>query len=311
MMGRNFQGGPEMIRINGARIRQLREEKGLTQLYIATCVEVTTDTVSRWENKRYPSIKKENGLRLAEALEVSLDEICEPESAPTGIQPDSEPAVQDTPRSISIRLRTFLIAFPIVLLVIGGGLYVLHRDAKDLPLDGASVQRTIPAHFVPGQVLPVFVSVSIPQASSASIIVKEQLPPGVEVRSTFPEISGTDMTDNSITWLAKTSGPKSFFYTVVSKDDFEGRLEFSGSARIGSKSPKQLPITGNTSSTAGLHHWADTDRDNRISDAEILAVYDLIDIDAIPWFDVDFIEKMWLGDGYRWDSAQRKFLVAE
>ena len=67
-----YPGGPVMVKIDGSKVRQIREQKGLTQLYIATAVDVTTDTVSRWENKRYPSIKKENGLRLAEALEVPL-----------------------------------------------------------------------------------------------------------------------------------------------------------------------------------------------------------------------------------------------
>ena len=72
-----YQGGPVMIRIDGSKIRQIREQKGLTQLYVATAVDVTTDTVSRWENKRYPSIKKENGQKLAEALEVELEAILE------------------------------------------------------------------------------------------------------------------------------------------------------------------------------------------------------------------------------------------
>ena len=50
-------GGIQMVKIDGARVRRLREQKGLTQLYVATAVQVTTDTISRWENKRYPSIK--------------------------------------------------------------------------------------------------------------------------------------------------------------------------------------------------------------------------------------------------------------
>ena len=74
-----YPGPSQMVKIDGSRVRSLREAKGLTQLYIATVVEVTTDTISRWENKRYPSIKEENGLKLAEALEVTLDDILEKE----------------------------------------------------------------------------------------------------------------------------------------------------------------------------------------------------------------------------------------
>ncbi len=68
-------GGIPMVNIDGAKIRRIREEKGLTQLYVATVVGVTTDTISRWENRRYPTIKKENGVKLAEALESQLADI--------------------------------------------------------------------------------------------------------------------------------------------------------------------------------------------------------------------------------------------
>lgn len=75
-MSESFPSGRiPMVKIDGAKIRQLRESKGLTQLFLATSVEVTTDTISRWENKRYPTIKRENGIKLAEALEVELDDI--------------------------------------------------------------------------------------------------------------------------------------------------------------------------------------------------------------------------------------------
>ena len=67
------------VDINGNKIRLIREQKGLTQLYLATVVGVTTDTISRWENRRYPSIKLDNARKLAEALEVSLDELLENE----------------------------------------------------------------------------------------------------------------------------------------------------------------------------------------------------------------------------------------
>ena len=68
-------GGIPMVNIDGARIRRIREEKGLTQLYVATVVGVTTDTISRWENRRYPNIKKENAVKLAEALETRMADI--------------------------------------------------------------------------------------------------------------------------------------------------------------------------------------------------------------------------------------------
>ena len=92
-----------MVKIDGSRVRALREQKGLTQLYIATAVDVTTDTVSRWENKRYPTIKKENALKLADALEVDLgalldrDDATEPAPARTTAQPAPEPVAEPAP----------------------------------------------------------------------------------------------------------------------------------------------------------------------------------------------------------------------
>ena len=92
MMDNSFSGPMSMVRIDGAKIKQLREQQGLTQLYLATAVEVTTDTISRWENRRYPSIKRDNGLKLAEALNVQLEELLEdtPEEVLT------DPDVTDT-----------------------------------------------------------------------------------------------------------------------------------------------------------------------------------------------------------------------
>ncbi|MGW8161763.1 MAG: helix-turn-helix domain-containing protein, partial [Desulfobulbales bacterium] len=89
-----------MVKIDGSRVRRLRESKGLTQLYIATVVGVTTDTISRWENRRYPAIKEENALKLAEALEVSLEEFLDTEDE--AVAQTEEP---DTPVSGASRTR--------------------------------------------------------------------------------------------------------------------------------------------------------------------------------------------------------------
>src|SRR5512133_587005 len=58
------------ICLDGAAIRRIREEKRLTQLYVAKVVGVTTDTISRWENNRYPTVRRENLYKLGEALDV-------------------------------------------------------------------------------------------------------------------------------------------------------------------------------------------------------------------------------------------------
>jgi transcriptional regulator with XRE-family HTH domain len=285
----------------------LREEKSLTQLYIATFVGVTTDTVSRWENKRYPSIKKENGVKLAEALEVELADILDSDEPPEETIPDAAPAR----RTVRIPLKTLALAVPVILLCTAALLYFLHKGVRDPQQTDISVRRFVPPHFVPGQVLPIFISVSTPDRSTASIILKERLPPEAKVLSTYPEVSGKQLQGDSITWLTKTSGTTGVLYTVRSAPAFKGQLDFNGSIKIGSENQVEIPVTGNNSSTTGVHHWADGNRDNRISDEEILAVYDLIDIDAVTLLDIDLIEEMWLGDGYRYHPSQQRFVTIE
>ena len=71
-----------MVLIDGAKVKELREKQGLTQLYMATVVGVTTETISRWENRRYPSIKGDNAEKLAGAFGLSLVGLL---SAPVGM----------------------------------------------------------------------------------------------------------------------------------------------------------------------------------------------------------------------------------
>ena len=44
--------------IDGKKLRLFRERQKLTQLYLATSVEVTTETISRWENNKHPTFKR-------------------------------------------------------------------------------------------------------------------------------------------------------------------------------------------------------------------------------------------------------------
>jgi len=55
-----------MMRISDAKLRTLHEQQELTQLYLATTIEVTTETISRWERSNTSNIKKDNGKKLAE-----------------------------------------------------------------------------------------------------------------------------------------------------------------------------------------------------------------------------------------------------
>lgn len=63
------------VQLDGSTVRKIREKQKLTQYYISKVVGVTIDTVSRWENNRYPTVRRENALLLSEALEVPIEEI--------------------------------------------------------------------------------------------------------------------------------------------------------------------------------------------------------------------------------------------
>lgn len=68
----------------GARIRQLRLARGLTQDQLADLVGVQEKTVSRWEKGRHSGYMS-NIKALADALEVEQEEITGTPPAPLGL----------------------------------------------------------------------------------------------------------------------------------------------------------------------------------------------------------------------------------
>lgn len=311
-----------MVKIDGTRVRAIREQKGLTQLYVATVVEVTTDTVSRWENKRYPTIKKENGLKLAEALEVELSELLDssesitPTSDEAGADTSdlapadrSGPAAEKALESYAWNRKPGHLSILIILFVLIATAWALFRYLTPPPTTFlTAVTRIVSPHFIPGRPLPVFLKVVNPSPEAVSIILKEELPSGASLNAAFPSLSGTQ--DETIKWLTKISGSSLFYYTITTDVSFNGTLSFSGIVRDG-QGNEAIAISGNSSSRAGIHHWADFDGDNRISDEEILEVYDLLADDSSEQLDLDLLEEMWLGDGYLWLPDQQQFSILE
>lgn len=336
MNEQNYPSAQVMIKIDGARIRAIREAKGLTQLYIATAVDVTTDTVSRWENKRYPSIKKENGLKLAEALEVELEDILDiaeqsenitgadtpefpaSENQTTVVeaetidlhadsQTDPPPYPQTAGRHWYNNIGHFgIILITIILICAGFYVYtVLHQNPAAAEIE---VTRVVPPHFIAGQPLPVFLHVKKTSDKPVSIILKEDLPPGCRLEAASPLLSGSSATE--IKWLTTISQSALFFYTVVTDPSFSGDLSFTGIVKNG-LDDEAVQITGGRKTVSGSHHWVDTNGDNRISDEEILMVYDLLLGDTGQIIDLDQLEEMWLGDGYVWSPDQQAFTIME
>jgi transcriptional regulator with XRE-family HTH domain len=297
-----------MVKIDGSRVRSLRESKGLTQLYIATVVGVTTDTISRWENKRYPSIKEENARNLAEALEVSLDEILE-EEVPA---PDEAPAIaflqSRTPRSNWLLLWLLLLILVLLLP------FIWYSFKQPAPVT-IFATRLLPPHIPPGQPFPVVIQVATKQQGPFSLILKETLPEGCEPTASAPPFTGFDKKSGNLKWISRTTGQVTTFVYLAKKHGYEPGavnntpLRFSGSVTLRDKKSSETIIAGSLVLPVADYHWADANRDNRIEDAEILAVYDTFSaLDTIK-YDWQKIDEIWSGEGYYWDKNKQEYII--
>lgn len=302
-----------MVKIDGDKVKQLRERQGLTQLYVATVVQVTTDTISRWENKRYPTIKKENGLRLAEALEVELADILiieeasdDSEEQQLGEVSSPVPAADSGPRFRPF-WRYIVLGCLVASMATAALAYYLLIVKQPAPTIQA--QRFLPSQCTVGQPFPVAIKVMTGQAEPLTLIVREALPANVTIQASAPPLPGTTPKDNALKWLKKVEGTALFTYTAILTAPTTGELKFSGTVATANDGGKTFPIAGAATLTPSLYHWADSDGDNRISDLEILTIYDQYGDLAKLGIDVDLIEGIWLGSGYRWNEKKKVYEI--
>ncbi|MFO7760409.1 MAG: helix-turn-helix transcriptional regulator [Desulfobia sp.] len=297
-----------MVKIDGTRIKKIREDKGLTQLYVATVVGVTTDTISRWENRKYPSIKKENGLKLAEALEVDLEEIIDQtvnEEISEGESLDQDRVTRGEKEFSRIRL-IFLI---LLLLLAGSGTLVFLKTLNQNDHVQAAACRIIPDHAPPGAVFPVIIKIDVRGGGPFSLIVKEVLPEGCRAVAGVPpfNISGGD--GRLLKWVSRIDGSADIAYLVRSLENFEqAELSgFKGEIVLGAEAVTQV-ISGDSSVSLSPYHWVDANSDNMIDDEEIIAFYDLfsgvkLDIER------DLIDGIWASRGYQWDKENGQYKI--
>ncbi len=310
-----FAGPMSMVKIDGAKIKLLREQQGLTQLYLATAVEVTTDTISRWENRRYPSIKRDNGLKLAEALNVQLEDILEDIPAETpeesmSLQPphaDNLPTADPpSPHQRPTKIWPLLLLSSILLLIVSAFIWYFYQSQTAGEFTTA---RILPPHCIAGQPFPVVIQVSGAADSPTALIIKETPPDNSIIKATSPKVTTGGLKNKQIKWLKKIQGKAFFAYMVAVSGKEQETAEFSGTAAISHES--EAPITGATDIVLSHFHWADTNKDNIISDDEILAVYEqygeITDIDL----DIDLIEEIWLGSAYQWDAATASYKIID
>jgi transcriptional regulator with XRE-family HTH domain len=337
-------GGIPMVNIDGAEIRRIREEKGLTQLYVATVVGVTTDTISRWENRRYPNIKKENAVKLAEALEIRMADILDhgqpaqagepPKPADPAVQPEKatepaasaaspalEPAGLPTAPETSPSPRSRLTARPPVvvlltaflLLVLVGLTLLWWRTANEGEAQVTAV-RTLPAHATPGIPFPVVIEVTTSGSSPFSLILKETLPLACIPAQGKPRFVFQENDPPVLKWIGKITGEHAVYsYLAKLKPETEMATvhRFAGGVTVRSDDNPSIPLSGDDSLQVSPFHWADNNSDGRIDDEELLSMYETYGGIEGLHFGKKLIEDIWAAKGYRWNPEARSYEIIQ
>jgi transcriptional regulator with XRE-family HTH domain len=290
-----------VVAIDGAKIKTVREAKKLTQLYVASVVGVTTDTISRWENNRYPTIKRDNAEKLANALEVELEDILRREEQGE----DSEAAL--LPQVQSGQRRTLIIILGATVLLMAA-VFVLSRHLFAIPV----AERNLPAFGAPGEVIPVQIKIVRKESGTKGFIAKERLPAGWRFVASQPPAVGKTGAEE-LKWLVPAgTGTVTISYTVQIPPETALKTSalFTGEvvAHVGEISRRAF-CEGDTMVTVDAVHWADDNGDGRIDDDEIMPAYYLTEGMKGLGLDWEEIEAIWSGKGYRWDSQQKKFEI--
>ncbi len=306
--GKNERGVSPIVAIDGTAIKKIREAKKLTQLYVASVVGVTTDTISRWENNRYPTIKRDNAEKVATALEVPLGEILRQE--PEAPEPEPETAPLPTPRRQRFAPLVLAVGFATLLAALVFGVVLSRRGAAEL-----TAIREIPPFGAPGQLVPVQVKVDRRDGEQGGFIVKERIPAGWRFAASNPPVAG-EVGAREVKWLIPSggSGPVTISYTLMaprslplgSQADLSGEIVLSrGSAT------RRGTIAGPARLTVNGRHWADTNGDGRIDDNEIMPAYYLCEEMKGLGLDWKTIETIWSSAGYRWNNSLKIFEVVK
>lgn len=320
---------PPTVNLDGPKVRRIREAKGLTQLYVATAVGVTTDTISRWENRRYPGVKRENGLKLAEILEVDLAHIIElkierkneKEEQTADIEAQSGSGEPEGPEAESIpdedkekaaksgfpgRKGIFISIFFLLTATAAGSFYLLSKPRKEV-LE-VTARRYLPDHSAPGQIFPVVIDVFIKPSKQRTLLVKDGDHQDIEFLKGLPAF--TSRNKQFIKWIFQGElGYTRFIYlAMIKKAATTGKVfPFNGEITIKADKTTSIPLEGNSEVAAMPYCWADGNRDLVIDDEEILEAYDLLSGVKGAEKTLREVETLWSTGSYRWDPNDGKF----
>lgn len=302
------------VDINGNKIRLIREQKGLTQLYLATVVGVTTDTISRWENRRYPSIKLENAKKLAEALEVSLEELLEmeadrePDAEIGGEEAAADKAVSSLAGRIGVpwpRGRWWILAGAGVLIVAALAWAVIVTNRS-----GMEAVRIMPAHTAPNLSFPVLIRITGALDAGNTLLIRDELLGEGQAIGAEGEGSPKEFGKNP-RWIGKLAGGEAAFLYLVKPDKKlrpDDEIEFAGDLITREGQSFGEKIGGERRITIAPYHWADRDKDYVISDSEILRAHETYSLPGSNLIDFNEIEELWLAGKYDWNKKTQTFV---
>lgn len=287
----------QSVAIDGHAVRRIREEKRLTQLYVAKVVGVTTDTVSRWENNRYPTIRRDNALGLADALEVELADI---------LKKETPPAPAPVKSGGSGRSLGFVVVGVALLVVVV--LFYRNRMA-DLPVLTAG--RTVPVFAAPGSRILVKVDIAS-EKDLKGMILKERFPAGWKLLDAVPGASSVEPGASGARWIFRA--PKrqiSVYYMlrVAADAGADSTPTISGEV-IANPDGRHSAVTIENSRAMQVKplHWADVNGNGIIDDLEILDVSEMTEQTGPLDLGWDLIETLWEAGGYRWDAGKTAFV---
>ncbi len=287
--------------LDGATLKRLREEKRLTQLYVSKVVGVTTDTVSRWENNRYPSMRRDNALKLAEALEVPLEELLR--------QPSPEapsPTSPTPPRFLPWLAGGLAVAVVVILLAV----FMQEQDQASL-VPAIVAERDLPRYAAPGSTVPVRVRLAR-QEGETGFILREVLPKGWKLLQSSPPPSSLDNDKGLARWIVKAGDQRDrivYLVEVGSVVPQDGYGSFRGEIVAATGASQQAaPVQGAQRVAVASFHWADQNGDGRIDDGEMLQASDTVDEMVGVHIDWSALERLWDAGGYRWDSGRGRFV---
>jgi transcriptional regulator with XRE-family HTH domain len=299
---------PPTVRLDSSAVRRIREEKKLTQFYVSKVVNVTTDTISRWENNRYPTVKRENALRLAEALEVEVEAILEKSEEP-GSSLEDEGGFSPLPgRGYRWGLALVVAGILAATLFIWRG-----QHQATLPFNLAA-DRWLPRYASPGSVIPVHIHLET-DTGLKGYILREHFPAGWQLIEAGPPPSSLDNEQGTARWIIKPGEARKVISYLVKVDQqapVGDTLALVGEIVIGPEGrSKPIPVRGSMDIEVAPYHWADLNGDGRIDDGEMLLASDTFAVMKEVHLDWNRLEKIWDSGSYRWDAPSGRFVPAK